>query len=137
MNAEVFCDTNVWVYAVSSDPAEANKKRRSLEIIQNKLAGVSAQVLQEFYVTVTRKIEKPLAPQDALKWLEVMEAFPLVPIDAAIVKVGIKNSVTHRISYWDGAIIASAERLGCSILYSEDLNDQQQFDSVRVVNPYK
>lgn len=136
MTAEAFCDTNIWVYAASSDVREAKKKKRSLEIIHSQIVGVSTQVLQEFYVTVTRKIAVPMAPFEALQWIESMEAFPLVAVDGDIVKVGIGNSITHQISYWDGAIIAATEQLGCPILYSEDLNALQQYGSVQVVNPY-
>lgn len=136
MTAEAFCDTNVWVYAASSDSKDAKMKERSLEIIDSQLVGVSAQVLEEFYVTVTRKIAVPLSSQKAFQWIEAMEVFPLAAVDCHIVKVGIANSLQHQISYWDGAIIAAAEQLGCPVLYSENLNALQQYGGVCVDNPF-
>jgi len=66
MSVDSFLDTNVLIYAVSSSPAESGKKERALELIQHADFGLSALVLQEFYVNVTRKIARPLAPDEAV-----------------------------------------------------------------------
>ena len=65
MSVDAFLDTNVLIYAVSSAPREAEKKEKALEIVSNVDFGLSAQVLQEFYVNVTRKIAHPLSPAAA------------------------------------------------------------------------
>lgn len=136
MSVECFLDTNVLVYAAAGRGQEENKQRRALELIEHTDFGLSAQVLQEFYVTVVRKAEIPLSADDALEWIEQFEAFPCVSIDAALVKIAAELSERYRISYWDGAIVAATEALGASVLYSEDLNHGQCYDSVRVKNPF-
>lgn len=114
------------VYAVDNDPAGLTKKKAAMELLEHADFGLSAQVLQEFDVTVTRKIEVPLSPDEALAYLVRLEAFPAVPVDAALITDGIRNSVRYQISYWDGAILAAADRLGSRTVYSEDLNHGQR-----------
>jgi predicted nucleic acid-binding protein len=136
MTAEAFLDTNVLVYAVSSDPGEAFKKERALALIEGVDFGLSAQVMQEFYVVVTRKIARPLAPDDALALLEQYRSLPVVWTDYPLLVAAIEASLKFKISYWDGAIIAAAERLGASTLYSEDLSHGRRYGSISVVNPF-
>lgn len=136
MNADCFLDTNVLVYAVASDAELAEKRYRALSLIESRDFAVSAQVLQEFYVTVTRKLPLPLAPDEALAWIEQFEAFPCIDIDAGLVKIAAEISERYRTSYWDGAILAAAQRAGVDTVYSEDLNDGQRYDDVTVVNPF-
>ena len=108
MSVEAFLDTNVLTYAVSSDPAEAPKKEKALDLIENTDFGLSAQVLQEFYVNVTRKIDVPIAPDQAVALLEEFRSFPVVWTDYPLVVAGIEVSLRFGISYWDGAVIAAA-----------------------------
>lgn len=136
MPVDGFLDTNVLVYAVAADAEVSEKRQRALALIETIDFAVSAQVLQEFYVTVTRKLERPLSADQALAWVEQLEAFPCVTIDASLVKVAAEISERYRISYWDGAILAAAELAGAGVLYSEDLNEGQRYGSVRVVNPF-
>ena len=136
MTAECFLDANVLVYAVSNVPAEAEKKKRALELIDSEDVGVSAQVLQEFYVTVTRKLKQPISEDEALKFIRSLSAFPLVPVDFALIQRAAALSQRFQISYWDAAIIAAAERLSAKMLYSEDLSHGQRYGSVTVINPF-
>ncbi|MDZ7791404.1 MAG: PIN domain-containing protein [Xanthomonadales bacterium] len=136
MITESFLDTNVLVYAATSDAESALKRERALELIETVDFALSAQVLQEFYVTVTRKLEIPLSADQALGWIEQFEAFCCVAVDTALVKVAAEISERYRISYWDGAILAAAELAGADTLYTEDLNDGQRYGSVRVINPF-
>lgn len=136
MSVEVFLDTNVLIYAVSSVPAESPKKETALELIEHSDFGLSAQVLQEFYVTVTAKIARPLRPDEAVELLEQLRNLPVVWTDYPLIVSGIETALRFGISYWDGAIIAAAERLGASTLYTEDLNHGQRYGSVRAVNPF-
>jgi predicted nucleic acid-binding protein len=137
MNAEVMLDTNVVVYAASALPEDAVKQARALDLIDTASFGLSAQVLQEFYVTATRKLRHPLSHAAALEWLETLCNFPCIPTDAGLVLDAVDRAQSHRISYWDAAIIVAAERLGATTLYSEDLNDGQTYGSVTVVNPFR
>ncbi|MDT8450795.1 MAG: PIN domain-containing protein [Wenzhouxiangellaceae bacterium] len=136
MKTDCFLDTNVLVYAVASDPAQESKRAAALALIEREEFALSAQVLQEFFVTVTRKLDRSLSGAQAMEWIEQFEAFPCMPVDAALVKIAAEISERYRISYWDGAVIAAARRAGAAVLYSEDLNDGQIYDSVRVVNPF-
>lgn len=136
MHADCFLDTNVLVYGVSAAREDADRRERALDLVSHADFGVSAQVLQEFYVTVTRKIRKPLAPERAVALMDEYRVFPTVITDYPLIVAGVELSVRHGISYWDGAIIAAAEVLGASVLYTEDLNDGQLYGSVRVVNPF-
>lgn len=137
MIVDCFLDTNILIYAALGRAAEEAKRKTASELIASTQFGLSAQVLQEFYTVVTRKSERPLAPAQALEWIELLEVFPCAPIDASLVKRGAENSARYRISYWDGAILAAAEALGASTLYSEDLNHGQTYGAVSVCNPFK
>lgn len=137
MNAEAMVDTNVLVYAASRLPEDAEKAAVARELVLRGGIGLSAQVLQEFIVVSTRKVRNPWSIDDALDWVETLEDFPCLPIDGALVRYGAELAVRHQLSYWDGAIIAAAERLGARILYTEDLNHDQLYGSVRVVNPFR
>jgi predicted nucleic acid-binding protein len=136
MSADCFLDTNVLVYAAAGRESEERKRARVLALIDGEQVGVSAQVLQEFYVTVTRKIRVPLSPERALEWIEQFESFPCVAIDSALVKIAAEVSERFRVSYWDGAILAAAEALGAETLYTEDLSHGQRYGPVRAVNPF-
>jgi predicted nucleic acid-binding protein len=136
MRIDCFLDTNILVYAAAGRGAEEAKRQRALELIETEEFGLSAQVLQEFYVTVVRKLEVPLSAQQALEWIEQLEIFPCLAIDTGVVKLGIEMSERFQLSYWDGAIIAAAEALGAPILYTEDLNHGQRYGTVIVRDPF-
>jgi predicted nucleic acid-binding protein len=137
MSVDCFLDTNVLVYAVSSAAGEAGKKERALELIEGSDFGLSAHVLQEFYLTVTRKIARPLSPEVAVSLLDELRVLPTVQTDYPLIVAGIEASLEHRISYWDGAIVAAASALGARILYTEDLGHGQIRGDLRVVNPFR
>lgn len=136
MTADCLIDTNVLVYAVDASPENASKKKTAIALIESTDFGLSAQVLQEFYVTVTRKLKVPLLPEEAMAFLDRFHAFPIVATDFGLVTEGIRNSLKFQVSYWDGAVIAAAERLKAKTLYSEDLNDGQRCGEVTIVNPF-
>jgi predicted nucleic acid-binding protein len=132
-----FLDTNVLVYLFDHDePAKAKRARGLLEQARPGQLVLSAQVLSEFYVVVTRKLERALdadAAANAVDWLSLL---PVVPLDQQLVKAAIQASRSAQLSYWDGLIVASAEAGGCERLLTEDLNDGQLIGSVRVENPF-
>jgi predicted nucleic acid-binding protein len=137
MSVDAFLDTNVLVYAVSSAPEELSKKERALALIQHVDFGLSAQVLQEFYVNVTRKIADPLESDAAVELLDQFRHFPMVPTDYALIVTGAEVALRYGISYRDGAIVAAAERLGAAILFTEDLSHGQHYGAVRAVDPFR
>lgn len=136
MRVECFLDTNILVYAAAAEKGEQHKRRTALRLIDQTDFGLSAQVMQEFYVTVVRKARIPLTPVQALEWLEQFRIFPCAEIDANLVMIAVEVSERYQISYWDGAILAAAESLEAPIVYSEDLNHEQMYGSVRVLNPF-
>ncbi len=85
---------------------------------------------------MTRKLRVPLSPETAMEFLDRFHAFPMVVTDFGLVSEGIRNSVKFQVSYWDGAIIAAAERLKAKTLYSEDLSHRKHYGAVRTVNPF-
>ena len=137
MTVRYFLDTNVLVYAAIGTEVDDWKRKRALDLMLPANFGTSGQVLQEFFVTVTRKGKRPLSLIDAAYWVERLAILPLVPTDATLVKLAIQAVQRHQVSYWDGAIIAAAEMLGAPILYTEDLNHGQAYGSVKAINPFR
>ena len=137
MVARVFLDTNVLVYAAVGTGKDEPKRHRALALIESEDFATSAQVLQEFYVTVVKKAARPLSSEQAIEWIEQLTAFPCYVINHQLVRIAIEQSVRYQISYWDAAVLSAARALGCRTLYSEDLNDGQQYEDVTVVNPFK
>lgn len=135
-SSEVFLDTNVLIYAAQGGRADPEKRQVARQIILKGRYGTSTQVLAEFYTAAIRKGVRPLSPDTAARWVRALAKKPCQPIDIALVRAGIELSQRYQISYWDGAIIAAAERLGARVLYSEDLNHGQTYGSVRVENPF-
>jgi predicted nucleic acid-binding protein len=137
MIVDAMLDTNILVYAASRLPEDAEKAGVARELVLRGAVGISAQVLQEFIVVSTRKVRNPWSIDDALDWVETLEDYPCLPIDAALVRYGAEIAVRHQLSYWDGSILAAAHRLGAHTLYTEDLSHDQLYGSVRVVNPFR
>jgi len=135
---KTFFDTNVLVYAFDVD-APAKRKKAAQLLSERAAAGevlVSTQVLQEFYVTVTRKLARPLAEELALVATRELTAFPVVNVDANLVVAAIGSSREHRISFWDALIVEAARSGGASVLYSEDFSDGRSFAGATVKNPF-
>ena len=137
MIAEAMVDTNILVYAASRLPEDSEKASVARDLLLRAGVGLSAQVLQEFIVVSTRKVRTPWSIDDALDWVETLEDYPCLPVDAALVRYGAELAVRHKLSYWDGAILAAAHRLDADVLYTEDLGHDQLYGSVRVKNPFR
>ena len=136
MRIDCFLDTNVLVYAASARGTEEKKRTRAAELVNATRFGISTQVLQELYTALVRKIDVPLTPIRAKQWIDELDEQPCAVVDKALINVAIEISWRYRISYWDGAILAAAERLGAETVYTEDLNHGQSYGPVRVVNPF-
>jgi predicted nucleic acid-binding protein len=92
--------------------------------------------MAEFYVNVLTKRTLSLTVGEAERWIDLLAEHPVAAVDESLVRLGIAYSQRFQISYWDGAIVAAAERLEAPILYTEDLDHGQVYGSVRVVNPF-
>lgn len=139
MSAKAFVDTNIVVYAHDDEaPSKRDIVRRLLAAgIAEQNVATSAQVLSEFYVTITRKVAKPLSRAQARREIRLLAALELADIDLPLVDRATELQDRWQLSYWDGLVVAAAERLGCDTLLSEDLNDGQQYGSVTVRNPFR
>jgi predicted nucleic acid-binding protein len=132
-----FADTNVLLYAVSTDPAEVGKALIANEILEDRELCLSAQVLQEFYVQATRASrEDSLSHDHAAALVETFLRYRIEPITASIVAAALATGARYGISYWDAAIVEAARSGGCDLVLSEDLQDGRVFDGVRVENPF-
>ena len=136
MTAEVLLDTNILMYAAQNAALAPEKKALARQIVLEEDYSTSAQVLAEFYVNAIRKGPSPLSSDQAQRWVDALRLKPCQPVDAGVVARGIELSRAYQISYWDAAIIAAAEELGCKRVYSEDLAHGQTYGSVTVINPF-
>ena len=138
MNAEVFVDTNIFLYSIDDSPGAAEKREVAREILRTEPWGWSVQVAAEFFVNATSpKRSFRLATDLANSLVETWLSFPTSEITADIVRDAIALHRRFQTSYWDSAILAAAKQLGCRTVYSEDMNDQQDYDGVTVVNPFR
>ncbi len=137
MTAPFFLDTNVLVYATTHPTENDRKCRTARQLIEDTEFGISTQVLQEFYVTAVRKAISGPSPQQIMLWIDKLLQLPIISIDPPLVVRAIAIAQRFQLLYWDVAIIAAAEQLQASVVYSEDFNDGQSYGAVRVQNPFR
>jgi predicted nucleic acid-binding protein len=133
-----FVDTNILVYAHdrSADRKHALTQALVIDLWESKQGCVSIQVLQEFYVTVTRKVEHPLNPSYAADIVASLGVWNVHAPTVADIIEAIRFQQQFQLSFWDAMIVHSASRLGCHRLWSEDLNAGQYYGGVQVLNPF-
>ncbi len=132
-----FIDTNVLIYAIGRGAAEGAKSQKAQSLLQERDLAISTQVVQEFYVQATRATRRdPLSHDEAVDFIETLCEFPVQETTLELVRAALRTKERFKISYWDAAILEAARALGCDTVLSEDLNDGQNFDGVRVVNPF-
>ena len=125
------------LYAVSEDPAEAGKRDRARQVLSESDLAVSVQVLQEFYFKATRPTRaRRLSSESALRFLEPILLFRIQAMTPDVFLDAVEISRRFQLSYWDAAIIAAAQVLGCEAIYTEDLNPGQHYGPVRALNPF-
>jgi len=139
MTAPVFVDTNIWVYA--RDPSDRVKHaaaQRWLDELWDAGSGrTSVQVLNEYYVTVTRRLSKPLTADDAWRDVTAMLAWSPRATDETVLQQARRIEQSHRLNWWDCLVIASAALQDCETLLTEDLQDGLVISNVRVRNPFR
>jgi predicted nucleic acid-binding protein len=139
MIAPVFVDTNVLVYDRDErDRARHERARAWMTALWRRpgLGVVSGQVLTEFYWTVTRKLKPGLPEDQARRYVRALGAWPLVPIDEAVIEEGWAVQDRHGFSFWDALVVAAARTGGCRVLLTEDLQHGQDLDGLIVVSPF-
>jgi predicted nucleic acid-binding protein len=139
MAGETFVDTNVLVY--SRDASEPDKHRQAgawvTHLWTTRRGRLSYQVLQEFYVTVTEKLDPGLDRERARQDVRSLLLWRPVAVDGRVLEGAWRIQERHRLSWWDSLIAAAAQVSGCAYLLTEDLQDGLRLDSVRVVNPFR
>lgn len=134
----VFFDTNVLIYSISVDSAEAAKRERAVALLEREDGGLSIQVLQEFYAQATRPTRPHRLPHDAAAGLiRAWTRFRVQPLTLSVLEGALEIRERHRFSYWDCAIIAAARALGCPELYTEDMSHGRDVEGVLIINPFR
>ena len=132
-----FVDTNVLLYAVSEVPEEVDKRDRAREVLTEPDLAASVQVLQEFYQQATRPSRvRSLSGSRALQFLEPILLFQIQAMTIDVLLEAVAISRRFQLSCWDSEILAAARTLGCDVVYSEDLSSEQDYDGLRVIDPF-
>lgn len=137
MNAKTFVDTNVLIYAHNVDARRKHEIAQGIlrELWSQRAGALSTQVLQEFYVNVTKKIASPLSKPFARA---VVDSYVVWCVDTtpAEISAAFRIEDEARIGFWDALIIAAARKAGADRILTEDLNAGQTISGVRIENPF-
>lgn len=138
MTDRQFVDTNIWVYALdAADPVKQARARAVLDPDAGNDLVVSAQVLGEFYVTITRKLAIPVPEAVARDLVAAMARLPVVPLDGRLVADAIAGSSAWQLSYWDALVVAAAQAAGANRLLTEDLQAGRVIEGVVIEDPFR
>jgi predicted nucleic acid-binding protein len=136
MSDRVFVDTNIFVYADDRSARTKRERARTVlsDLIRAKRAVVSTQVMQEYFVAAIKKLG--LSPERARIRVERLNRLDVVLIRPELILGAIDLCRLHALSFWDALVVRSASAAGCGRLLSEDLQDGQTIDGVRIENPF-
>jgi predicted nucleic acid-binding protein len=139
MPDRIFVDTNILIYAhdVSAGDKHAAAKNLIEDLWEKNTGCLSIQVMQEFYVSVTLKVPLPLNALEATEIIRDLAYWRVHEPKIEDVLNAIELQGHHQISFWDAMIVQSALQLECNLMWSEDLNPGQVYDSVKLVNPFQ
>jgi predicted nucleic acid-binding protein len=137
MSVPDFLDTNVLVYAYDTSYPEKQNIARAL--LKSGIAGklvISTQVLAEFAATLLHKISPPPNADAVMKGLDAMAPIRLIIPDVELIRRAVEVRASYGIHFYDGMIVAAAERAGCGRIWSEDFNAGQKYFGITVTNPF-
>ena len=136
MKTKVFVDTNILIYLQEGLDKPKHEIAVSLfeKLADENVIVLSTQVLQEFYVAMTKKLGHD--PVTIKQLLQLFERFEIMIIQVSTVQEAIDISILNKLSYWDSLIVASALESKCKTIYTEDLNHSQDIKGVKIVNPF-
>ncbi len=136
--AGCFIDTNILVYALdrSAGPKHTIAAQLVKALWENETGCISIQVLQELFVTVTRKIASPLEHETARQMIADLGQWRVHSLQVSDLLQAVDFQQRYQLSFWDAMILQSAAQLNCKQLLSEDLNDGQVYGEVQVINPF-
>ena len=139
MSDKCFVDSNILLYAHDSSTGTKHGLAKTLveKLWQSGTGVVSTQVLQEVCVNLRKKAGNPLTIDEVRRVLQDYFAWEVVTNTRETILQALEVELRYKVSFWEAMVLQAAETSGCSILYSEDFNDQQDFGSVQVVNPLK
>lgn len=138
LEPQQFVDTNVLIYA--HDASAGVKHERAVALLkalwETRTGCLSTQVLQEFYVNVTRKTATPLSPAVASQIIADLAEWEVHRPGVNDILEAIHLQSRHQVSFWGALILISAQQLGCKTVWSEDLNTGQDYGGAVVRNPF-
>jgi predicted nucleic acid-binding protein len=136
---KAFIDTNILVYAydISAGIRHETAKKLLASLWNSGLGVISTQVLQEFYVTITRKLPKAIDPRIAKEIVTDLLEWEVVTIEGPMILNAMELNQKHSFSFWDSLIIAAAEKAGCALLLSEDLASGRSIGQIKIKNPFE
>jgi len=139
MSALCFVDTNVLVYARdTSEPVKQPQAHAWLTPLWHQRNGrTSIQVLNEYFVTVTRKLDPGMSDKDAWQDIDDLLSWKPTPVDEPIIRKARTAHQRFALSWWDALIVAAAQTGNCAYLLSEDLQDGQDLDGMCIINPFR
>jgi predicted nucleic acid-binding protein len=134
----IFVDTNILLYSrdASEPPKQVIAARRLDELWERHNGKVSLQVLNEYFVNVTRKLNPGLSPDEAWDDIEALSAWDPLPMDMPLLQRGYAVTRRYGLSWWDALIVAAAEATGSTTILSEDLSHGAQYFGITVENPF-
>ena len=137
--AKVFVDTNVIVYAYDSTAGRKRETAAALlgDLWDSGLGTLSTQVLEEFFMVVTRKIPNPLPAGTARGIVVDLLAWDVVTITGDTIMEAIDLHLKRKLSFWDSLILCSAAKAGAGLLLTEDFSDGQVIEGLKIHNPFK
>jgi predicted nucleic acid-binding protein len=138
MNGKVFLDTNILIYAYDKDSGEKHSVALSIvkDLWESRTGVLSNQVLQEFYVGVTRKIPKPIAKSEAREILRAYICWSVKEITPVSIVRASEIEEKNQISFWDALVIVAAYEAKCKKILTEDLNSGQLIEGIIIENPF-
>lgn len=133
-----FVDTNVLVYAYDNQDAQKQQQAKTLlrRLWREKEGCISIQVLQEFYVTTTQKLAHPLSVVEASQIISDLGLWRIHQPQVEDILSAVQIQQRHQLSFWDSMIVRSASQLGCSVIWTEDLNDSQLIEGCKIQTPF-
>ena len=137
MSVPDFLDTNVLVSAY--DVSNPSKQHRARELVRKAVAGalvISTQVLAEFAATLLHKLSPALPADDVIALLDALAPIRVIVPDGDTVRRAVEAQSAYGVDFYDGMIIAAAERAGCDKIWSEDFNAGQKYFDITVANPF-
>ncbi len=138
MHDRIFVDTNVLIYAHDLDAGDKHAIASDIlrDLWSTRLGMLSTQVLQEFYVNVTRKIPSSLARPVARRIVRSYFAWPVEILAPALILRASDIEERHQLSFWDALIVTAALAGGAGKLLTEDLNPGQTLEGLLIENPF-